>query len=158
MRIHDDPHITRHMAGRRGFTLPEVLIAIVLIVLLTGMAFPPAAKRMRHARINQAAGIIAADLENAVSYAARQRKPVRITWSPGTTSFTVTDRNTGVVIRRREIGQGTEWKVSTLSFSSATIDAFPAGITSGSVTVTVSDGSYSRQIRLTRAGFVQVIL
>ena len=158
MRIQDDLCTTRHIAGRRGFTLPEVLIAIVLFVLLTGMAFPPAVKRVRHARINQAAGIVAADLENAVSYASRQRKPVRITWSPGTTSFTVADRNTGIVIRRREIGQGTEWKVATLSFSTSTIDAFPAGITSGSLTITVSDGSYSRQVRLTRAGFVQVII
>jgi prepilin-type N-terminal cleavage/methylation domain-containing protein len=147
-----------HASGRRGFTLPEMLIAIVIIVLLTAMAFPSMAKRLRRTRINQAASVVAADLENAVSYAARQRKPVRITWSPGTTAFTVADRNTGTVIRQREIGQNTEWKVSSLSFSTATIDAFPAGITSGSLTITLSDGSYSRQVRLTRAGFVQVIL
>ena len=92
MRIQDDRHITRRHLDRRGFTLPEILIAIVLIVLLTAMVFPSTAKRIRHGRINQAAGVVAADLENAVSYAARQRKPVRITWSPGTTSFTVGDR------------------------------------------------------------------
>jgi len=151
-RVQDSPYITR-----RGFTLPEMLIVIVIIVLLTAMAFPSTAKRLRRGRVNQAAGVIAGDLESAVSYAARQRKPVRISFSPGATSFTIADRKTGDVVRRRELGQDTEWKLSTLSFSNATVDVFPAGIASLPLTVTVGDGGYSRQVRLTRAGFVQVI-
>ena len=150
--MQDNPYITR-----RGFTLPEMLIVIVIIVLLTAMTFPSTAKRLRRGRVNQAASIVAGDLQSAVSYAARQRKPVRVTFAPGATSFNVADRATGTVIRRRELGQDTEWKVSTVLFSNPTVDIFPAGIASLPLTVTVSDGSYSRQVRLTRAGFVQVV-
>jgi prepilin-type N-terminal cleavage/methylation domain-containing protein len=87
MRVQDSPYI-----HRRGFTLPEMLIVIVIVVLVTAMTFPSTARRLRHGRINQAAGIIAADLQSAVSHAARQRKPVRIAYSAGATSFTVADR------------------------------------------------------------------
>jgi len=152
MRAHDGPHLPR-----RGFTLPEMLIVIVIIVLMAAMAFPVTAKAIRHGRINQAVNVVAGDLETAVSYAARQRKPVRIAFATGATAFTIADRDSGTVLRRRELGQDTEWKVSALTFSSATVDVFPAGITSLPLTIRVGDGSYSRQVRLSRAGLVQVM-
>ena len=130
---------------------------IVIVVLIAAMAFPATAKTIRRGRINQAANVVAADLETAVSYAARQRKPIRIVHAPGAQSFTITDRATGNVIRRRELGQDTEWKVAAVSFSAPSVDVFPAGITSGALTVQVGDGSYARQVRLSRAGLVQVV-
>jgi prepilin-type N-terminal cleavage/methylation domain-containing protein len=151
MRVYDDPTNLR-----RGFTLPEMLIAIVIIILLAAMAAPATAKQLRHGRVNQAANVVAGDLENAVSYSARLRKPVRITRTSAT-SFTVTERATGTVIQRRELGTDTEWKIATLTFSTATIDVFPAGITSGPLTITLSEGGYARDVRLTRAGLAQVV-
>jgi prepilin-type N-terminal cleavage/methylation domain-containing protein len=142
---------------RRGYTLPEMLIVIVIVVLVAAMAFPATAKTVRHGRINQAVNVVANDLETAVSYAARQRRPVRIAYAPGATSFTIADRRTGTVLRRRELGTESEWKLSSIAFSASAIDVVPAGITSAPLTVRVGDGSYSRQIQLTRAGFVQVV-
>jgi prepilin-type N-terminal cleavage/methylation domain-containing protein len=149
--------IDRRSRRRPGFTLPEMLIVIVIIVLIAGMAFPATAKAVRRGRINQAANVVAADLETAVSYAARQRKPIRITHAPGAKSFTIADRATGSPIRSRELGQESEYKVAAVSFSAATVDVFPSGVTSGALTVQVGDGSYTRQIRMTRAGLVQVV-
>jgi prepilin-type N-terminal cleavage/methylation domain-containing protein len=151
MRVNDDPSVLR-----RGFTLPEMLIVIVIIVLLAAMAAPATAKQLRRSRVNQAANVVAGDLENAVSSAARLRRPVRITRTTET-SFTVTDRNTGALIQQRELGSDTEWKVTALGFSTATVDVFPNGVTSASLTVTVSENGYSRQVRLSRAGLGQVI-
>lgn len=133
-----------------------MLIVVVIIVLVAGMVFPATAKTIRRGRINQAANVVAADLESAVSYAARQRKPIRIVHVPGAKSFTITDRSTNV-IRRRELGQESEWKVAALTFSTPMVEVFPAGITSGTLTVQVGDGSYTRQVRLSRAGLVQVV-
>lgn len=142
---------------RPGFTLPEMLIVIVIIVLVAAMAFPATARAVRHGRINQAANVVAADLETAVSSAARRRKPIRILHTPGAKSFTVVDRDGGTVIRRRELGPDSEWKVAAVTFSVPSIDVFPAGITSGALTVQVGDGSYTRRVRMSRAGLVQVI-
>ena len=157
MNLHHDVNRCASRASRRGYTLPEMLIVIVLIVLVVAMSFPATARTVRHGRINQAANIIASDLETAVTYAARERKPVRIAYAAGATSFTIADRKSGTVLRRRELGSESEWKLSAISFSSGTVDVFPAGITSGALTVQVGDGSYSRQVRLSRAGLVQVI-
>lgn len=157
MQVYDDPYLGPRSTRRRGFTLPEMLIVIVIVVLIAAMAFPATAKTVRHGRINQAVNVVANDLETAVSYAARQRKPVRIAYSPGATSFTIADRSTGTVLRRRELGTASEWRLSAITFSSAAIDVFPAGITSAPLTVQVGDGSYSRQVRLSRAGLVQVV-
>ena len=134
-----------------------MLIIIVIVMIVAAMAFPATAKTIRHGRINQAVNVVAADLETAVSYASRQRKPVRIAYTTGATSFTIADRNTGAVLKRRELGADTEWKVAAMSFSTGAVDVFPAGITSLALTVQVGDGSYSRQVRLSRAGLVQVI-
>ena len=100
--------IDRQSRRRPGFTLPEMLIVIVIIVLVAGMAFPATAKTVRRGRINQAANVVAADLETAVSYAARQRKPIRITHAAGAKSFTIADRATGIPIRSRELGPESE--------------------------------------------------
>ena len=151
MRVPNDPP-----CARRGYTLPEMMIAIVLSVLLVAMAGPATAKQLGRGRVNQAANIVAADLENAVTLAARSRKPIRITRAT-TTSFTVADRATGNVILRRELGSNTEWKVASVTFSNTTVDVFPAGMTSGSLTVTLTENGYSRQVRLTRAGLAQVV-
>ena|SRR5690349_6066045 len=148
---------SHHSRQRRGYTLPEMLIVIVIVVLVAAMAFPATAKTVRHGRINQAVNVVANDLETAVSYAARQRRPVRIAYAPGATSFTIADRSTGTVLRRRELGSESEWKLSSITFSSSAIDVFPAGITSAPLTVQMGDGSYSRQVQLSRAGFVQVV-
>ena len=150
-------HHDRSIVLRPGFTLPEMLIVIVIIVLVAAMAFPATARAIRHGRINQAVNVVAADLETAVTYAARQRKPVRIVHAPGAQSFTIVDRKTGDLIRRRELGQESEWKISSVNFSSASVDVFPAGVTSGALTVQVGDGSYTRQVRMSRAGLVQVV-
>ena len=153
--LNADP-IDRRRRRRPGFTLPEMLIVIVIVVLVAGMAFPATAKAIRRGRINQAANVVAADLESAVSYAARQRKRVRIVHAPGAKSFTITDK-AGNVIRSRELGQQSEWKVAALTFSVAATEVFPAGVTSGALTVQVGDGSYTRRVRLSRAGLVQVV-
>lgn len=151
MRVHGDPS-----TSRRGFTLPEMLIAIVLIVVLAAMAAPSTARQLRRGRVDQAANVVGADLESAVSYAARLRKPVRVA-STSATSFTITDRATGAVLQRRELGSATDWKVTSVTMSPSTVDIFPAGLTSATLTVTLTENGYSRQINLTRAGLAQVI-
>src|SRR5689334_25257518 len=101
MQPPDESPFSLRSRCRSGYTLPEMLIVIVIVVLVAAMAFPATAKTVRHGRINQAVNVVANDLETAVSYAARQRRPVRIAYAPGATSFTIADRSTGTVLRRR---------------------------------------------------------
>src|SRR5689334_18791871 len=61
-----------------GFTLLELLIVITFFGLVTAMTVPTVSRITTHSRVNQAALVVGQDLSQALSAAARQRKPIRI--------------------------------------------------------------------------------
>jgi type IV fimbrial biogenesis protein FimT len=147
---------TRSYRSRFGFTLIETLIALAFIAILGGVAAPLVTRQMTHARVNNAAQVIAGDLEMALALAGRQRRPVRVTIDPSQRAVLVIDRASGQTLTRRVYGSVTEYKLQTLTASPASIDIMPHGVTTAATTLTVGIGSYSRRITLTRAGRVRV--
>lgn len=146
-----------HKYGRRGFTIMELLVVIGIIGILAAMAGPAMSRIVRHQRANRAAMVIAADLQNAFAVAARQREPVRITADASTRSYQFTDRKSGAVLRVRTFyGDTSEYRLSSLVFTPATIDVFPSGISSAAVTINLANGDYSKQITASTAGFIRV--
>ena len=101
--------------------------------------------------------VITADLQNAFAVAARQRQPVRIQADASTRSYQFVDRKTGNILRIRTFyGDTSEYRLTKLIFTPATIDVFPNGISSSAVTVDLANGDYSRQIKASSAGFMRV--
>lgn len=142
--------------SRFGFTLIETLIVVVVLGILAGALAPVVARRISHSRVNEAAHVLAADLEMAVSLAGRQRRPVRVTVDAAQRSVFIADRATGQTIARHAYGPASEYKVETLSSSPASIDILPHGVTTSAATMTVGIGDYSRQVTLSRAGLVRL--
>jgi type IV fimbrial biogenesis protein FimT len=139
-----------------GFTLIEVLVALAILAIMAGAVAPVVARRITHSRVNGAAQVVAGDLETALSLAARQRRPVRISFDGATKSVLIADRASGQTIARRAYGSATEHKLETLTSAPATIDILPHGVTTSAATVTVGIGSYSRRVTVTRAGHVRL--
>ena len=139
--------------NRLGFTLIEMLIVITTIGLLTAVALPKIGRQIRSYRLGRAAGVVAGDLENAFSMAARQRKPLRLSLSGGT--YTVADR-TGGTVRLTRRGDR-EYGVASMAFSASPLDIFPSGIASAADTVTLSNGDASRRITVSKAGQVRIL-
>ena len=117
---------------------------------------PMVSRQVSHSRVNNAAHVIAGDLEQALSLAARQRRPVRITVDPAQRSVVMADRANGQTIARHAYGSATDYKLETLSSAPASIDILPHGVATSAATLTVGIGSYSRRVTLTRAGQVRV--
>ena len=143
--------------SHRGFTLFEMLTAIAIAGIMTALALPEVGRIVAHSRVNQATSVVAADLELAFSLAARQRRPVRITIDDATRSYTFTDRATAAVLARRVYDMNSEYKLSALSGSVASVDVFPTGVASGPDTITVRVGNYSRRVAMSRTGQVRVL-
>jgi type IV fimbrial biogenesis protein FimU len=136
----------------------ELLIVIVVLGVFAGIAGPAMSRITRHQRVNRAATVITADLQNAFAVAARQREPVRIQADASTRSYQFIDRKTGAVLRIRTFyGDTSEYKLSTLVFNPTTIDVYPNGVSSGLVTITLANGDYGKTIKASSAGFIRVI-
>ena len=146
-----------HKAVARGFTIMEMLVVIGILGILAAMAGPAMSRIVRHQRTNRAAMVITSDLQNAFAVAARQREPVRIQADAATRSYQFIDRKSGAVLRIRTFyGDTSEYKLSSLVFTPATIDVFPSGISSSAVRIDLANGDYSKQITASSAGFIRV--
>src|SRR5881394_4459058 len=137
---------------RRGFTLVELLLAIVVLALLALVGLPKVGRMIQRARVNRAVGIVAGDLEHTVTIAARQRKPVRLACTCGSGTYTVVDRTGGTTRLSRDLASDGDYKITSLTFSQTPVDIFPSGVTSSDLVVTVGVTGYTRQVRLTTAG------
>jgi type II secretion system protein H len=142
--------------ARQGFSLVEMLIVIVILGIMAAVATPAISKVIRVQRVNKAAAIVAADLQNVFAMAGRQRAPVHLASNSTAKTYTFSDRKTGTVLQTRSLGSTSEYQLGTLVFSPATVDMFPNGISSAPLTVTVGTGTYTRTVTASTAGFVRV--
>ena len=147
-----------HKYSRPGFSIFELLIVLAIMGILAAMVGPAMSRIVRHNRANRAATVIAADLQNAFAVAARQREPVRIQADAATKSYQFLDRKSGAILRIRSFyGDTSEYRLTSLVFTPATIDVFPAGVSSGPLVVNLANGDYARQITASSAGFVRLV-
>lgn len=147
-------HPTR--ALRAGFSLIEMLVTVSMLGIMIGMAAPAVSADISHARVNRAAQVVAADLEQALSMAGRQRRPVRVVIDGSAKEIQLIDRVSGQLISRRVLGDLSEYKLYSVAGSPSTVDLLPQGVATASTIVTLSAGGYSRTVTMTRGGHVRV--
>ena len=147
-------HPTR--ALRAGFSLIEMMVTVSMLGIMVGMVAPNVSKDISHSRVNSAARVVAGDLEQALSMAGRQRRPVRLVIDGSAKEIRLMDRVSGQLISRRAFGATTEYKLYSVSGSPSTVDVLPQGVATASTIVTLSAGGYSRTITMSRGGHVRV--
>jgi type II secretory pathway pseudopilin PulG len=141
---------------RLGFSLIEAVMVLLIIATVVGALTPSVIRTNSHARVNRAASVVAADFFLAQSLAGRQHAPVVLTFDP-TNKLTTIALQSGTTLVTRRFGTTSEFKLSAFSASPVSVQVLPSAMASASITVTVGDGTYSRQVRMTRAGFVRVL-
>ena len=143
-------------ALRAGFSLIEMMVTVSMLGIMVGMVAPNVSKDISHSRVNSAARVVAGDLEQALSMAGRQRRPVRVVIDGSRKEIRLVDRVTGTLISRRVLGDVSEYKLYSVAGAPATVDLLPHGVATASTIVTLSAGGYSRTVTMTRGGQVRV--
>jgi type II secretion system protein H len=150
--------MTPKIRGTRfGFTLIEMILAMLMLGIIAGIAIPRVREAARGANSARATRTIALDLEQAVSLAVRQRAPVDIVHGAGSLQFTIQNAEDGTVYVERDFSDGSSAHVSELALTPTTIRIFPTGRTSASLAVTVGSGDEERTITMSQAGQVRIV-
>ena len=151
--------IPRQSAGtdRQGFTMIELALTIMLIAIMTAMMVPKIGRIIQATLINREIAIVVQDLEQAFTIAARSRKPMRLSCTCGTQTYTIADRTGGTVRLSRKLGADADLGTLTLTFSASPVDIFPSGVATAPDTVRITSGTSTRAVVLTTGGQVRII-
>jgi hypothetical protein len=96
-------------------------------------------------------------LESAFAIAARNRRPIRITWSSTTMQLAVTDRAGTVFYRRTGLGQDPYGLTSSnVTFSKSPIEIYPNGLANSPLTITLTRDNVKKKVVMSRGGMVQI--
>jgi type II secretion system protein H len=139
-----------------GFTLLEVLVILVVFAIVLAAGTPAVTRAMAAASVDNAATVIAGDLEQAFTLAARQRAPVRVEFDASNKRYYIKNR-AGTALRTRNLGATSDLEVETISPSASIIDVFPNGRASGPLVVDLARAGQSARVTMTRAGKVRII-
>jgi prepilin-type N-terminal cleavage/methylation domain-containing protein len=144
-----------------GFTLLEMIFVMTLMGVLALMSAGRISEYISERNVAAAISVVQNDVQQAFAIAARNRQPVRITFAESDTALHVANRANTVTYISRGLGHGSGFMLSPsdVAFCASTctdamVDVFPNGWASDTLTVTISKGSYSRGIRVSRSGLV----
>jgi len=147
--------MARHARSRRGYTVIEMLLVMIIIGVIAGITYMRMAPTIGRARVRGAASVLAGDLQYAQVMAARLRTPIVVSVNSGTFSYDIQDR-AGTVYRARDFGTASDYALSELTASPTSLEVFPNAIAAQNATYTVGANGYRRRVTFSRAGQIRV--
>jgi len=144
--------------ARRGFTMVEMIIVIVVLGTMLSVALPRANSGIRQRRVISASTALHSDIPVAFSLAARQRKPVVLRYDAASGELRVTNRAADTVFLRRPLKGTSEYKLDSVAMSPATVQLLPNGVSSSAFTIRLANGSFVRRLSVGRTGLSRVAI
>jgi Tfp pilus assembly protein FimT len=143
--------------NRIGVTLVEWMTVIVILGTMFAIALPKLSDNIRQRRVIAAAGALNADIPTAFSLAARQRKPVTISYDAASGEIRVADRaQPDSIYYRRALRNTSEYMLDVVTMTPSSVQILPNGVSSSAFTITLANGSFTRQLTVARTGFSRV--
>jgi type II secretory pathway pseudopilin PulG len=146
--------------GRSGFTMIELALTFTVIAIMAAMMIPKFGRTMASVRVNRTASVVASDMEQAFTLAARYRRPMRISCTCGNAIYSIADRTGGTVRlnrRLRDTDLGNMTLTMELPAGGGNVDVFPSGVSSAPLRFRITRGNSTKAITVSTAGLVRII-
>ncbi len=140
-----------------GFSVLELTIALVIIGIAAVAILPRMSRSIQSSTAQGAASVIAADLETASATAARSRRPVYLQCDCSSLSYRVADQAGDTLRVFRKLDGASGMQVTSLRFSTSPVYIGPNGLATAPDTVTVTVGSSTRKVVMSRTGLVRIL-
>ena len=144
------------LRGRRGVTMVESVIVIVVFGTMASIGLPKVNRDMRQRRVIAASNALSAEIPAAFSLAARQRKPVTLSYDAASGEVRVSDRATGTIYARRALTGTSEYLLDDVTMTPASVQVYPNGVSSSAFTIRLANGKFVRQLTVGRTGLSRV--
>lgn len=160
MKMHRDTARTR-----RGFTILELLIVIVMVSLLAAVSLGRTGRILASWRVNRAAQAMSEELQKGFALVGRNRKPVIIRFDKRTMVLSIRAR-TDTVYTRRSFGKESEYSLDSMDVRLAAgddvkpvtlnLEVYPPGLAADSLSIVIRKPGAFRRVRMLRGGLVQI--
>jgi Tfp pilus assembly protein FimT len=146
------------LRNRRGFSIVELFTVLVIMGVVGALSMSRFSAYLAHERVTKATVGLADDLRMAFAVPGRIRRPVRIWCDTARMQMLVTDRGQTTTYRKTAFGSRYNLKSTNVKYypSSAWIEIYPNGFASDTMTITLSSNGYSRSLKVSKGGMVQV--
>jgi len=146
------------LLNRRGFSIVELFTVLVIMLVVGALSMSKFSAYLAHERVTKATVGLADDLRMAFAVPGRIRRPVRIWCDTARMQMLVTDRGQTTTYRKTAFGSRYNLKSTNVSYypSSAWIEIYPNGFASDTMVITLSSNGYSRSLKVSKGGMVQV--
>ena len=149
-----------YIDNEKGFTLPEILSAVVILAILAAVGIPTLLNWMPGIRLKSAANDLMADMQQAKIVAIRNNNTTNLVFAAGCDAagnYTFTDGN-GVVIVNKPMQNGICINVSGVNPFPVTFNSrgIPVGGAGGAVLMTHPNAARQYIITQTVAGGVNL--
>jgi prepilin-type N-terminal cleavage/methylation domain-containing protein len=129
----------KHLRERRGFTLTEMMIVILIVGLIAGIAAPPTFRFVQSNRLQTQADRLAADLQYARQIAVSNNTVMR--FESNEEGYALTNPATGEILRERQLKHGMdiggEIRANFYPWGMADAQVFNVENSSGTMVVTL---------------------
>lgn len=142
--------------GRRGFTVVESVIVVVVFGTMLSIGLPKANEGIRQRRVIGATNALNAQMQAAFSLAARQRKPVMLFYDDASGEVRVTNRAGDTTYVSRALKSTSEYMLESVTMTPSSVQVFPTGVSSSAFTIRLANGSFARTISVGRTGLSRV--
>lgn len=152
------PELRPNRPSRRGFSLIEMLIVVVVMGILITISAGAIGRQIARDRVMRSANVVQALVEEASQLAVRRNTPVNIELSGD--ALQIIDRDAGgpgveAVIKQRSFGPENDLRATIAISPAIGITIFPNGRSDAALQVTISGSGLTQVVSRTTTGIVR---